>query len=66
MVLIYRPAGREAADHGDQGEIPDWREVAIYSFKASRRLTYLQLITRLDTNMKEIVNKFKIVIKIYL
>ena len=23
MVLIYRPAGREAADHGDQGEISD-------------------------------------------
>ena len=30
MVLIFRPTGREAADHGDQGEIPDWGEVAIF------------------------------------
>ena len=30
MVLICRPTGREAADHGDQGEIPDWGEVAIF------------------------------------
>ena len=38
MVLICRPTRREAADHGDQGEIPDWGEVAIYSFKTSRSL----------------------------
>ena len=30
MVLIFRPTRREAADHGDQGKIPDWGEVAIF------------------------------------